>query len=73
MVSGIYLNCSSIVKFASAAGSLWFYAPNKEAPPVWAFLFAVSGILHAWQCMWVSIYNYDLPFLQLPVGTSAGK
>jgi len=32
-------------------GSLWFYAPNKGAPVVWAFLFLVSGLWHAWQCM----------------------
>jgi succinate dehydrogenase hydrophobic anchor subunit len=34
-------------------GSLWFYAPNKAAPVVWAFLFLVSGLWHAWQCMLV--------------------
>ncbi|PMD42339.1 hypothetical protein L207DRAFT_632118 [Hyaloscypha variabilis F] len=32
-------------------GSLWFYAPNKVAPVVWALLFLVSGVTHAWQCM----------------------
>ncbi|KAH6721433.1 RTA1 like protein-domain-containing protein [Leptodontidium sp. 2 PMI_412] len=32
-------------------GSLWFYAPNKVAPVIWAFLFLVSGIWHAWQCI----------------------
>ncbi|KAG4411618.1 hypothetical protein IFR04_015252 [Cadophora malorum] len=32
-------------------GSLWFYAPNKGAPVVWAFLFLVSGLWHAWQCI----------------------
>jgi len=31
-------------------GSLWLYAPNKGAPPVWAFLFTVSGVMHGWQC-----------------------
>jgi hypothetical protein len=31
-------------------GSLWFYAPNKEAPVVFAFLFTVSMVLHAYQC-----------------------
>ncbi|KAL2072120.1 hypothetical protein VTL71DRAFT_11463 [Oculimacula yallundae] len=32
-------------------GSLWFYAPNKGAPVVFAFLFLVSGVWHAWQCV----------------------
>ncbi|KAE9369682.1 hypothetical protein N431DRAFT_380968 [Stipitochalara longipes BDJ] len=32
-------------------GSLWFYAPNKGAPVVWALLFLFSGITHAWQCI----------------------
>jgi len=32
-------------------GSLWFYAPNKGAPPVFAFLFAVSCGLHIYQCI----------------------
>ncbi|KAE8441245.1 hypothetical protein EG329_005576 [Mollisiaceae sp. DMI_Dod_QoI] len=32
-------------------GSLWFYAPNKVAPIVWAILFFVSGLIHAWQCV----------------------
>lgn len=31
-------------------GSLWFYAPNKGAPVVWAVLFAISGGTHAYQC-----------------------
>lgn len=32
-------------------GSLWFYAPNKGAPVVFAVLFLVSGITHGYQCM----------------------
>ncbi|KAH8687655.1 RTA1 like protein-domain-containing protein [Tricladium varicosporioides] len=32
-------------------GSLWFYAPNKGAPVVWAFLFSVSMVWHAYQCI----------------------
>ncbi|KAH8759634.1 hypothetical protein BGZ57DRAFT_1018388 [Hyaloscypha finlandica] len=32
-------------------GSLWFYAPTKGAPVVWALLFLISGITHAWQCI----------------------
>ncbi|KAJ5046381.1 uncharacterized protein L3040_003625 [Drepanopeziza brunnea f. sp. 'multigermtubi'] len=32
-------------------GSLWFYAPNKAAPVVFAFLFLVSGCWHIWQCI----------------------
>ncbi|KAG9234237.1 hypothetical protein BJ875DRAFT_401497 [Amylocarpus encephaloides] len=31
-------------------GSLWFYAPNKGAPVVWATLFAISMGMHAYQC-----------------------
>ncbi|CZT42610.1 related to Rtm1p [Rhynchosporium secalis] len=31
-------------------GSLWFYAPNKGAPVIFAALFLVSGLWHAWQC-----------------------
>ncbi|KAI9864761.1 MAG: hypothetical protein M1824_004668 [Vezdaea acicularis] len=30
-------------------GSLWYYAPNKVAPIVFAVLIAISGVLHAWQ------------------------
>ena len=30
-------------------GSLWFYAPNKAAPIVFAVLFGISGLLHIWQ------------------------
>ncbi|RDL32560.1 Uncharacterized protein BP5553_09016 [Venustampulla echinocandica] len=32
-------------------GSLWFYAPNKAAPVVWAFLFSVSMGIHIYQCI----------------------
>ncbi|KUJ14771.1 uncharacterized protein LY89DRAFT_122084 [Mollisia scopiformis] len=32
-------------------GSLWYYAPSKAGPVVWAFFFLVSGILHTWQCV----------------------
>ena len=32
-------------------GSLWFYAPNKVAPVVFAFLFAASCGWHVYQCM----------------------
>ncbi|KAI9043665.1 putative RTA1 domain protein [Aspergillus affinis] len=31
-------------------GSLWFYAPNKGAPIAFAILFAISGIIHGYQC-----------------------
>lgn len=34
-----------------ADGSLWFYAPNKGAPVVFAFLFAVSCGIHVYQCI----------------------
>ncbi|RDW78244.1 hypothetical protein BP5796_06096 [Coleophoma crateriformis] len=32
-------------------GSLWFYAPNKVAPIIWALLFSGSCILHIYQCV----------------------
>jgi hypothetical protein len=41
----------SIADVPVVDGSLWFYAPNKEAPVVFALLFLVSGILHGYQCM----------------------
>lgn len=31
-------------------GSVWFYAPNKAAPIPFAVIFAVSGIVHLYQC-----------------------
>ncbi|OBR05228.1 RTA1 domain-containing protein [Colletotrichum higginsianum IMI 349063] len=31
-------------------GSYFFYAPNKGAPFFFAIAFAVSGVLHFWQC-----------------------
>ncbi|KAA8646399.1 hypothetical protein EYZ11_005239 [Aspergillus tanneri] len=31
-------------------GSFWYYAPNKGATIAFAILFAVSGILHGYQC-----------------------
>ena len=30
-------------------GSVWFYQPNKYAPPVFAALFLVSACIHAYQ------------------------
>ncbi|KIY65708.1 hypothetical protein CYLTODRAFT_437765 [Cylindrobasidium torrendii FP15055 ss-10] len=35
---------------AYAEGSYWYYAPNKVAPAVFASLFLLSGIAHAYQC-----------------------
>ncbi|TVY58985.1 hypothetical protein LSUE1_G008720, partial [Lachnellula suecica] len=32
-------------------GSLWFYAPNKAAPVVFALAFLISGLIHTYQCM----------------------
>ncbi|KAL3426374.1 Protein RTA1-like protein 6 [Phlyctema vagabunda] len=32
-------------------GSLYFYAPNKGAPVVFAILFAISGLWHVYQCI----------------------
>ncbi|KAI9371845.1 RTA1 like protein-domain-containing protein [Aspergillus egyptiacus] len=31
-------------------GSMWYYAPNKGLPIAFGILFAVSGILHGYQC-----------------------
>lgn len=33
----------------TAEGSLWYYAPNKIAPIVFAVLFFISGIMHVYQ------------------------
>ncbi|MBE7181293.1 MAG: RTA1 domain-containing protein [Terriglobus roseus] len=33
----------------TAQGSVWYYAPNKVAPIVFAALFFVSGLVHLWQ------------------------
>ncbi|OQO01161.1 hypothetical protein B0A48_13404 [Cryoendolithus antarcticus] len=30
-------------------GSVWYYAPNKVAPPIFAAAFLLSGLVHAWQ------------------------
>ena len=32
-------------------GSIWFYAPNKGAPVFFAFMFAISMLIHGYQCM----------------------
>jgi len=37
--------------FHPVEGSYWFYAPNKGAPVVFAFLFAVSVVWHVYQCL----------------------
>jgi hypothetical protein len=63
---GTYITTSRIAQIADCLpvdGSLWLYAPNKGAPPVWAFLFAVSGCIHAWQCMYVNSNARHLPLL----------
>ncbi|KAF7586612.1 hypothetical protein BBP40_008619 [Aspergillus hancockii] len=31
-------------------GSFWYYVPNKGAPIAFAILFAISGIMHGYQC-----------------------
>lgn len=31
--------------------SLYFYAPNKAAPVFFAVAYAVSGLVHLWQCL----------------------
>lgn len=38
-------------KLGIVDGSIWFYAPNKVAPVVFAVAFAASGAYHTWQCM----------------------
>jgi len=30
-------------------GSVWYYQPNKIAPPIFAAAYFASGALHAWQ------------------------
>lgn len=30
-------------------GSVWFYQPNKIAPPIFAAAYLASGAIHAWQ------------------------
>lgn len=30
--------------------SLYVYAPNKEAPIIFAVLYAISTAMHIWQC-----------------------
>lgn len=30
-------------------GSVWFYQPNKIAPPIFAAAYLASGVVHAWQ------------------------
>ncbi|KAL4945454.1 hypothetical protein BDV06DRAFT_184634 [Aspergillus oleicola] len=32
-------------------GSIWYYAPNKGAPIAFAILFAISGMIHGYQCV----------------------
>lgn len=34
-------------------GSIWFYAPAKPAPIIFATLFLISGLLHFYQCQYV--------------------
>ena len=30
-------------------GSVWYYQPNKIAPPIFAAAYLASGAVHAWQ------------------------
>ena len=32
-------------------GSLYFYAPVKWAPPIFAWFFLVAACIHLWQCI----------------------
>lgn len=34
----------------SVADSLYFYAPNKVAPVIFAVLIAISMVIHGYQC-----------------------
>ncbi|KAM0717932.1 hypothetical protein Q7P37_006264 [Cladosporium fusiforme] len=34
---------------AYVPGSVWFYQPNKIAPPIFAAAYLASGVVHAWQ------------------------
>jgi hypothetical protein len=39
-------------------GSKWFYAPNKVAPIIFIIVFFVSGVLHAFQTVYVHLSSY---------------
>ena len=47
----------SLLTLLIVDGSIWFYAPNKGAPVAWAFFFAVSCIVHIWQCLLVNPFR----------------
>ncbi|MCJ1277497.1 hypothetical protein MMC21_005310 [Puttea exsequens] len=48
-------------------GSIWFYAPNKGAPVVFAVFFAASCAVHLWQCIHYQAFKFTglLPFSAL--------
>ena len=45
---------TSLLTVNASSGELYFYAPNKGAPIFFAAAFAISGLIHLWQCMSVS-------------------
>jgi hypothetical protein len=47
----IRLKQSQLITGYLVDGSLWFYAPNKGAPVVFAVLFAISFGCHSYQCV----------------------
>ncbi|KAH6684156.1 RTA1 like protein-domain-containing protein [Halenospora varia] len=48
-------------------GSIWFYAPNKVLPIIWAIFFGFSSITHIWQCIHFQAWKFTglLPFSTL--------
>jgi hypothetical protein len=45
-----------LLTLLTVENSYWFYAPNKGAPVAWVTFFAISGVVHTWQNMYVNIY-----------------
>jgi hypothetical protein len=45
-----------------AAGSIWFYAPNKGAAIFFTIAFLATGATHLWQVMWVLLLFVFCPF-----------
>jgi hypothetical protein len=43
------MTCLADANITTVEGSVYYYAPNKVAPAVFAALFAVSGVIHFMQ------------------------
>lgn len=43
------LLCINTLTIFQVPGSVWFYQPNKIAPPIFAAAYLASGVVHAWQ------------------------